>query len=173
MNASGRRDHGLTLLELVLALALATSVVLGSGWWMRTAAERATKTNERLQRESATRALLDAIGRDLEGGDLSTDPEHLPKVCVKSGTLSILTRSTSSAAGAVIREYALRPATQELLATELPVEPADAHGAPPAVHVVLGGAKRFDAKLDLKARTLAVELTASDGTSKTRRWALP
>lgn len=173
MNAPMRHESGLTLLELVLALALASSVVLGAGWWMRTATARATKTNALLRRESTTNALFNAIDRDLESGDLATDAERLPKVRVRNGVLSLLTRSLSSDLGAVFREYELKPTTGELLETERPADPAGTRGAAPPARVVLGNVKSFEANVDEKARTLSVQLVAQDGTSNSRRWALP
>jgi hypothetical protein len=163
----------MTLLELVLAVALLSAVVTAGGWWMRAATQRAKTTNALLQHESATNALLDAIGRDLVSGDLATDAEKLPKVRVAHGALTVFTRSSTSDTGAVFREYALRPQSGEVIVTEKPVDASSERGAVPLAHVVLGGVKRFDAAINTKARTLSIELESSEGPSKNRRWALP
>jgi type II secretory pathway component PulJ len=163
----------MTLLELVLAIALLGSVVTAGGWWMRVATQRATQTHALLQRESATNALLDAIGRDLESGDLATDSEKLPKVRVSHGALTVLTRSVTSDVGAVFREYSLRPQSGDVVALERSVDISGKRAAAPIAHVVLGQVKRFDAAIDARFRTITVELESIDGTLSTRRWTLP
>jgi hypothetical protein len=163
----------MTLLEVVLAVALLSSIVTAGGWWMRVATQRATQTNALLKRESATSVLLEAIGRDLESGDLTTDTEKLPKCRVSHGALTVLTRSLTSDVGAVLREYSRRPQSGDIVALERPVDASAERGAAPIAHVVLGHVKRFDATIYAKSRTLAIELESMDGTLSTRRWTLP
>jgi hypothetical protein len=163
----------MTLLELVLAMALLSSIVAAGGWWMRVATQRATRTHALLECESATNALLEAIGRDLESGDLATDAEKLPKCRVSQGALTVLTRSVTSDLGAVLLEYSLRPQSGDVVVQERPVDVSVERGAIPNAQVVLGHVKRFDAAIDSKSRTLAIELESTDGTLSTRRWTLP
>jgi hypothetical protein len=163
----------MTLLELVLAVTLLSSIVTAGGWWMRVATQRAAQTHALLERESATNALLEAIGRDLESGDLATDTEKLPKCRVSHGALTVLTRSVTSDLGAVLREYSLRPQSGDIVALERPVDVSVERGAAPIARVVLGHVKRFDAVIDAKSRTLAIELESTDGTLSTRGWMLP
>jgi prepilin-type N-terminal cleavage/methylation domain-containing protein len=173
VNPRHRFESGMTLLELVLAVALLSSIVTAGGWWMRVATQRATQTHAVLQRESATNSLLEAIGRDFESGDLATDAEKLPKCRVAHGALTVLTRSVTSDIGAVVREYSLRPQSGDVVSLERPVDDSVERGAAPSAHIVLGHVRRFDAAIDARSRTLAIELESTDGTLSTRRWKLP
>jgi type II secretory pathway pseudopilin PulG len=143
----------MTLLELVLAVALLSSIVTAGGWWMRVATQRAMQTHALLERQSASNALLEAIGRDLKSGDLATDAEKLPKCRVSHGALTVLTRSVTTDIGAVLREYSLRPLSGDVVALERPLDVSVERGAEKTT--------RGDGGLNSKSRA---QLTSSEAS---------
>jgi prepilin-type N-terminal cleavage/methylation domain-containing protein len=170
-----RAFAGFTLLELLAAVALMGMVVAGSGWFVRTASERSIGTADALRRSSAVDALFDSIDRDLLLGDSSLPDSIGPKLRVTESTLAIVTRATTTSAGAVVHDYAFRAAsgTGEVLSSERPVDRDALHGAVAMPQPVLGSVKSFTVALEPRSRVLTVTLAVQDGLEVERRWTVP
>lgn len=168
-----RATTGLTLIELVAAIALMGFVLVGSGWWIRTSMQRAADTTRTLRHEAALEALFAAIERDLAIGDLIADSEKTPRISTKPGALTIATRSRAPGVGAVLREYVLLPGSGKLTESEHAMDAEAIRGAAPTPRVVLGDVRSLEATVDEKAREFQVAVTMLDGASMTRRWVLP
>jgi len=170
-----RTTSGLTLLEVLLAVALLASVVTGTSWFLRTAAQRALTTSAVLDERAAVTALFAAIERDLLFGDSEGQAVagRPGKVATNANGCLIATRSTTAPVGAVVREYTWRASTKEVLSAERPRRGAsgssDAAATP---SVVLGSVTRFEASFDPKARSLSVVIELANGKPIARAWYL-
>lgn len=170
---------GLTLLELLLAVALSGAVVLGTSFWVRDAHHRARSTGDFLREEAAVEALFAAIERDLFVSDASLRvDEGTARITVGAdgGSLSLATRSPRDGVGAIVREYSLRSTSEELLALDRPADADSPRGEAPRARVVLGGVERFEARLDPAkgtTKSLAVEIETVAGRVHHRRWVTP
>ena len=172
------RRAGLTLLEVRFSVALIGAIVVGCGWFLRTTTERAVSTARTFDRETAAAALFAAVERALLLGDFSVRAsdgrERRGKVQVKDGVLSIATRSVSSGVGAVVQEFAYRPSTGEVLASELSMDSHSQRGVGVTQRVVLAQVSRFDCRVDETKRDLEVVLQlAGDKSERRRNWRLP
>lgn len=178
-----RRSTGLTLLELLLAVALLGALTLGLSWFTRTATARARSTEAALQQERATEALFLAIGRDLQVGDADAVAVEggRSRVAAEGTVLKIATRSTVTDAGALVREYRFEPEQQVLRGRQLPpVEPAGSQRGADALRpsegeaaTLLGGVTAFRSEVDAKRRLLKVDLELDGSRSYSREWVLP
>ena len=171
-----RSTSGLTLLEVLLAVALLASVVTGTSWFLRTATKRALTTSATIDERAAVAALFAAIERDLLIGD--ADGEVVVgrpgRVAANANGCLIATRSTSTSVGAVVREYTWRASTQEVLSAERPRRGTSGSSEAVATpSVVLGSVTRFESSLDPKAHTLSVIVELANRKSLTREWRLP
>lgn len=176
-----RAARGLTLLEVLLAVALLTAATTGTSWLLRTATLRARTTSEVLHEQAALDALLAAIERDLMVGDAgaSATPGSgaAARVAVAERSLRIATRAAAGSPhrGAIVRELSFRPASGELVSAEEPVPRKSGSPAARPPRVVLGSVAAFSATIDAtgSAELLAVEIELGCGRRVRREWPLP
>ncbi len=171
-----RAAAGLTLLEVLLAVALLATVVSGTSWFLLTAAKRAVTSAAVVDERVALAALFAAIDRDLIVGD--TDANAVEgksgRVAVSSDGLWIATRSSTTHVGAVIREYTWRATTRELLSVERARLSATTESSvPTAARVVLGGVVAFATELSPGKESLEVAVELASGAGMRREWSLP
>lgn len=173
-----KRDAaGLTLLELLLAVALLGAIVTGTSWYLFTASRRSVEVAALVGERSGLRALFAAIDRDLVVGDadMSAVDGASGRVKVTAEGLRIATRSAVSSAGAVLRDYTFERQTAAVRSVERALdEGASARGgAPDQAETVLGGVVEFKPTIDPTGRTLALEVRFASGRSAARQWRLP
>src|SRR5437870_3306839 len=111
---------GMTLLEMLLALALLSAIIAASAAWMQIAAELAAPSGAfAAQRQMlAVDAAFDLIQQDLNVGDFqpqrdSRIPSKPPRVTVSGDKLTIRTRVSES--GAVEHAYQRDISTNQLV----------------------------------------------------------
>lgn len=89
--------RGLTLLELLLSLALLSSVTLASVGWTTTSVDASREIDARARWETAARATLEIIAQDLAAGDRSRrriDGERNPTWITSEGSsLAVVVRA--------------------------------------------------------------------------------
>jgi prepilin-type N-terminal cleavage/methylation domain-containing protein len=175
-----RPTKGMTLLEVLLAVALLTALTTGTSWLVRTASLRAQTSSRVVAQRAATEALFAAIARDVAIGDADTSATPSTgrggRVAAAENVLRIATRATptSGRVGAIVREYSWHRASRELLAVDEPlIRGVGASATPPSARVVLGGVAAFDATIEPKARTLAVSIELDSGEHFHHQWPLP
>ena len=137
--------HGLTLLELLLSLALLSSLTLASVGWTTQSVRISQMIDARSRWEAAAREALDLIGEDLVSGDLTrrhVNSEGLPD-WLKTGAseLAIEVRAAPFTAD-VLATYALdRDGSQLVRAQRSEGE------AMKSSRVILGSVAAFETRL--------------------------
>lgn len=164
------RDRGMTLIELLAALAILAAVSVAASSWTVAAARTSASVSRRLTWERAANAALDAIFSDLNTGDISANASGVEAT---DDRLVIRTRDT----GPVEHEYAIdagrlvrRSFTTGLSGRR--VRP----GERPA-RVLVGGVVSWSATIEEDeedgARTLLVTLIGPGGLQLARSESLP
>ncbi len=150
---------GLTLVEVLLSLALTSSLLVLSGGWIRTALEREATSVTR--RDRAIRELaLDRIEDLLRSGDWQAEPRPAgERLAASESRLSILSRWPGH--GAVDATIVFDPTSAELRLEFARVERVLADGLADV---------RFDVRQAATDTRVVVEITliAADGTAATR-----
>jgi len=159
--------RGMTLLEVLLALALLASLVIASTSWTTLAATIGTRLERTLNTEASAEALLRLIHDAIAGGDSTQDSEsEAPRVRI------------DEASGALLID-----ARADGLATEIRLE-FDASRSVVAMHsgwrneraprdVILCAAKDATWVIDVELQELFVTLTLEDESVHSRRYVLP
>lgn len=80
-------NRGLTLIELLVALALLSSVALAAVAWTQTALRTGAASAERIHWETAARAALALVADELACGDSPADEQ--PRVAVEGTAIAI------------------------------------------------------------------------------------
>lgn len=166
---SGARRHGVTLLELLLAIAIlaatvgaAASLVSATGSALRSAEGRATST-------AIVEGIVRLIERDLAVGDTdlaldrteeATDRTHSPRVdTLGDGTLRIRTRSAfGGKGGPVTHEYRFERSSGRLLLRFRSAE----GGTEVGERVVAEGLAEFRARIDERLPLLELHLRLTE-----------
>lgn len=156
--------RGLTLLELLLALALLCGLVVTSVAWTKSGLESSRELAERTRWRSAATAALDLIGEDLLTGDISErhlDREGLPVwITIDGHSLAIDARAAPFTAAERVR-YDLDDETRRLSRTLLSQEPP---------RVVLGGVTGFSCSLHTQGLPHNSPVALTVGLRNHRGW---
>lgn len=147
--------RGLTMLELLLALALMAAVLTALLAVIQTTAAATVTIAEPLQWRTAAERVVQLVRADLLCGDFSASAD---RVSVTDGTLRIRTRASGAdaVAGPVTCLYALRGDGRLELERRAPggsIERRD----------LLGGVRRFACAVGADGRVLAVTIASEDG----------
>jgi hypothetical protein len=152
----------MTLLEVVLALSVASALFVASSFWIREAAVTKSKTREPLRFESAAAALFQQIQDALLVGD-GADPKK-PHIQVVGNELSIATRVH----GPATLRYRFEPSRERVMLR------TEATGRTrPTESTCLGNVAFWEVTLDTKAGILGIAATSKDGGTYRRRIRLP
>jgi prepilin-type N-terminal cleavage/methylation domain-containing protein len=159
--------RGLTLLEVLLALALLASLVVGLSSWTTLAARFAAGTEHALQQESAAEALLRLVHDELMVGDFVGErDDERPRAAVDASDGALVVRSRAGG-GEVQRRFAFNETTSSITLHTEPPQQGERE------QVVLTDVADASWSIDQEARTLTVALTMSGGDVYKRRVALP
>lgn len=169
--------RGMTILELLLALALLGVLCSLLTSWLVTVARLSAERGPRLEWRSAAMRVLDGIGDDLVCGDFeATDRNRKPKPRVEvlePARLRIRTRSTFTQspdnAGPGIHEYRF-DRTAETLAVAIT---STARSTSPVNRQLLGGVADWRIDLDEEHRVLSVTIVSGGGDTLSRRFTWP
>ena len=108
-------SRGLTLLEMLLSLAIFSSMMIVAVGWMQSAGTASVKARKQLIWRSAANAALQVIHDDLATGDFelmqhgNTQPK--PLVIIENEALSVTTRSIGEPA---VHVYSLEISTRQI-----------------------------------------------------------
>ncbi len=166
-----REFRGLTMVELLVALALLSAIMLGVSSWVGATARASTSVAEPVRWTSAAEAALQRIHDDVVAGDFdeSDEPPENRRVQVDGDILRIRTRSSwigdvVDSGGAVTHEYVLDRFSNEMQL----VEP-DSAGAEHR-YLLVDHVGSWSAQLDEETGVLTVDITSTDGTLRGRRY---
>ena len=166
------RRHGLTMIEVLVALGLLSALVLTLTSWIQTTA-RAGALAEPMRWRVAAEAVLQLIHDDLMTGDFQSEQprrrSRQPRVMVENGSLRIDTRASVSGGGGgpTVHHYALNAFTGELTRT---------HGAKlgrKATRLLLDKVDTWLCAQDEERTMLTVIITSDAGQSVQRSYLLP
>ena len=160
--------RGMTLLEVMLAMALLSAIVGVTASWMQIAGAAVTQTSEPARLVSAARAVLELIADDVHVGDFakptSNNNEEEPRrVEVSEGALIIKTRTPGS--GPVEHQFSFDESAKRLLLKEV-----SSAGARERVLVV--GVESASWQLDTERLQLTVQLVIDAQQSLSRRYSI-
>jgi type II secretory pathway pseudopilin PulG len=155
------RERGLTLLEVVLAVSLLTSLFAVSSVWIVGVARTEHDATGALRFEAAAQALFHRIEEALTTGDTAVSG----RVKVQANELAIWTRESGTPGTWHLR---FEPAKERLRGRFEPLT-----GTPPPEETALGCVRAFAATLDSKGSILRVEIESLDGKRIARRVPVP
>ena len=162
---------GFTLLEVLLATALASALLIAAAGWIETAAQARAVGVATLTWEAAAEATLRLIHDDVTTGDFATAPERRssgstpPRVAVDNDELTVATRERG--VGPVTRIYRHDAAREVLL-----VRNDDTTGINDVLPL-LDRVASFSCELDPELAYLTITIACTDGRTITRSIALP
>lgn len=169
--------RGMTILELLAALALLGALCSLLTSWLVTVSRLSADRGPRLEWRSAALRVLAAIEDDLTCGDLepaARNSESRPRVeVIEPSRLRIRTRSTSAQApdspGPAIHEYRFdRTAERLVLAITSPARSMSARD-----RLLLGGVAEWRVEWDEEQRVLSVTIASRHGEALSRRFTWP
>ena len=161
-----RRGRGLTLIELLAALALLGMLTIALASWTQTTLRVSARTSREQPWLSAADAALARIGEDLLVGDFEPPPPGRgkstsvpPRVVASANRLVITTREV----GAVLdHAYILERFRHRLVRRS-----GDSQS------LLLGDVGEFNCSVDDEKKLLTVTIASTTGLIRTRRFALP
>ncbi len=164
----GRGCRGLTMVELLVALALLSAITLGVSSWVSATARASTTVAEPVRWASAAEAALERIHDDVMVGDFDESDESAEnrRVQVDGDILRIRTRSSwiNDVSGVVIHEYVLDRISSELQL----VQRAD--GGKEHRHLLVEQVDSWSAQLDEETSVLVVTIVSANGVTRERRY---
>jgi len=161
--------RGLTMVEMLLALALLAFILSAAASWTRMAG-RLSAAIEPFRLESAAHNALQMIEDDLVSGDFQQPrPGQIiePKIRIIDGSLTVRTRSANGAM--VIHRFVFDRATSEFSLIEQPL-------LPPGVdrkRLLLAQVKSVEAGISQSGAELDLTIALDTGIVATRRFHLP
>ncbi len=166
-----KRCRGLTMVELLVALALLSAIMLGVGSWVGATARASTSVAEPLRWTSAAEAALqrihdDVMVGDFEDSDQSDQSQEDERVAVDDDILRIRTRSSwiSDVSGVVIHEYAFDRRTNELQLVQRNNVGTEHR------YLLVDQVSLWSAQLDEETGVLVVIIVSTDGVTRGRRY---
>ena len=163
-----QRYRGLTMVELLVALALLSAIMLGVSSWVGAAARASTAVAEPVRWVSAAEAALQRIHDDVMVGDFdeSNESPENRRVQVDDDTLSIHTRGgwSDDIVGAATHEYAFDRRSNELQVVQR------VHAGSEHQYLLVDQVGSWSAQLDEETGVLAVTITSTDGVMRGRRY---
>ncbi|MEQ8764770.1 MAG: prepilin-type N-terminal cleavage/methylation domain-containing protein [Planctomycetota bacterium] len=166
------RQSGVTLLEMLIALSLLSSVMIASLAWMTSATRRVSRVSEPLAWTTAADRLLQLIADDLSTGDAPLGGTAPSKVLVPQGDLlHIRTRVRAGRRGPVQRVYSHRGQTKAVWVDEqvLPGGIRDLD-VEPGRHLLLEAVDELDCELNKEETILTVILRSEAYGVRSRRY---
>lgn len=190
-----RRDtpRGMTLVEVVLALALLSTLAVAAMSWATVSARIARTVDDRTDRESAARNVLRLIGDDLRTFDREEDPARArsqarrsrearsDRVRIEGSALVVRTRDPGASGITVEHRYGFDASTGTLrlagpYGSSLHTRPSGperltsggGHG-----RELMGGVASFECSIDEQIRTLTVAIDIDGGGRVSRSFLLP
>ncbi|MCC6910309.1 MAG: prepilin-type N-terminal cleavage/methylation domain-containing protein [Phycisphaerales bacterium] len=171
------KRRGMTILELLLALALLGVLCSLLTSWLVTVARLSAERGPRLEWRSAAMRVLDGIGDDLACGDFEATARNAklrPRVeAQEPARLRIRTRSTSTQspdnAGPGIHEYRFDRTAQSLAVAIT----STARSTSPVNRQLLSGVADWQVQLDEEDRVLSVTIVSRHGDTLSRRFTWP
>ena len=169
--------RGLTILELLLALALLSALCSLLTSWLVTVSKLSAEHGPRLEWQSAALRILDTIEDDLVCGDFETVDRRRPETprieVVEPSRLRIVTRSTSTqtpgSPGPAIHEYRFDRASGTLfLSISSSAQPGSIEDRPLTTEVA-----DWIVELDEEERVLVVTIASRHGAELSRRFTWP
>lgn len=165
-------DRGLTMVELLVALALLSAITLGVGSWVGATARASTSVVEPVRWASAAEAALQRIHDDVMVGDFDErdeSPENR-RVHVDGDILRIRTRSSSiidlegsgSSGGVVTHEYVL-----DRFSNELHLRQRNDAGTEHR-YLLVDQVGAWSAQLDEETGVLVVTIMSTNGVTRER-----
>lgn len=150
--------RALTIIELLLALSLLSTLLIATASWLQVSARSTTELAAPAQWNAIAQRVLELIHDDLAVGDFlpknSQADAEKPKVSLIDRHLRIATRD----GGAAYHEYVLDHSTKRLVLRIVP------EGAGTTNRTLLGGVEQCEYELDQKSRTLTVKIASTTGT---------
>jgi len=172
-----RRAAGMTLVEVVVALALLGTLAVAAAGWTTTAAQLARVSTSHSNQRAAAHAALRVIADDLRSWDAgaSAHParrparnasrgshEAPPRVIIEGDTLVVRTRDPAGKAAVAEHRYAVRASTT--------LERSNSQGQ---MRPLVQGVKALIATHDEKSGLLTVALELDDGYRLERAFLVP
>jgi type II secretory pathway component PulJ len=150
------------MVEMLLALALLSALIVAITGWTSIAAATGTRAIRPLHREAAALRVLQLIATDIAVGDWDLDDEdEKPRIEISPNKLTIETRTRRS--GSVIHAYIYRNEEQELMLIEQ-------HDTETAERLLVDRVEHFDPALDEESGLLTVAISIEDGHEITRSY---
>jgi prepilin-type N-terminal cleavage/methylation domain-containing protein len=164
--------HGMTLLEMLLALALLSAIVAATASWTQIAAGLVS-TDGPVQRQhwiGASNSLFDLIDQDLRSGDFeenkSANPKTKPNPQVVADANHLTIRTRVAGHGAVIHEYRLNEISGVL-------ELIEHFGTATQPRTLLDQVRSWNCQVDTIRTCFDATIEKVDGTIIQRRYHLP
>ncbi len=165
---SGAR--GMTMLELLMALAILSALVLTLAAWTRVAGDLSAASAAEMRWRHAAEAVLALVHDDLAAGDLQGDQDQ-ERVEIKDTVLRISTRPTTEGdirgRGLVRHRYLLDPLSARL-ALESMTDRDERRTRP-----LIDGVGGWVCEIDEERSVLRVTIESVEGTALTRSYHLP
>lgn len=159
------RRRGLTMVELLLALALLAGLMVAVASWTQIAGLSGSELARPMRWRVAAEAVLQLIHDDLVTGDFADEEAaSSPRVRVADDALSIDSREASI--GPVVCQYVLDTYSGRLLRRL----PGSGHRSD---RVLIDEVTRFACEIDEEQTELHIEIASRDGDAVSRRYLLP
>ena len=162
------RSRGMTMIELLAALAILGLLTAGIVSWTQASSSVAAAVVEKLPWEQAARAVLGRIHEDMLIGDFELNEraseEHGPRVTVVDNELLIQTRDHGRS---IRRRYRWSAFAHELVQIAEPLDDM------PATRILLDQVAEFVCELDEGERLVRVSIVSMTGQHVTRTFTLP
>lgn len=165
-----RSRRGLTLIEVLAALALLGLLATALSSWLQVTSDFASKAATTLPWESAAERTLQCIEDDLLVGDFAQAKKtpKKPRCSVIDNRLTILTRDPQH--GPAQRDYLFESSEGRL---DQVTQPVTASGHPIETRLLVGGVAAWTCEFDAKIARLTVSLTSTTGTTISRSFTCP
>ena len=164
--------RGLTMIEVLVALGLLSTLMLTVTSWIQTTV-RASTLAEPMRWGVAAEAVLQLIHDDLMTGDFEAEQQRRrsrqPRVMVENGSLRIRTRTVQGGdeTGPTIHRYKRDTLTTELGRTNEPKRGRH------TTRLLLDDVASFNCRIDEQRTILTVSITSDSSQSIQRSYLLP
>lgn len=167
-------NRGMTLLEVLLALVMLSSIVIASAWLVQTTVAASSRTAEGERWLAAADAALDAVARDLASGDFDVPPDP-GRIDLRAGVLCIATRAggdcVGRCGGPIVHEYRFEPSRGSLWRDERPESTSKpgTSGRAQRTRLVLEHVRAWSVGIDASAQRVDVVIESHEGRRLERR----